>query len=485
MLVTELYAQLGFEFDKAAFSQAQAALGGIHEGLAKIAALAVGAAVGFLAMVTSMVNQGKEIENTSQALGLSTDQLQDWRNAARFAGVESNAFVVGIRHLSNMMHEARLGNANVAYSLYELGVHGKNANDALMHIADTVSKMPDGLEKTARVNMVFGARMGSKLIPILNLGRKGILSYMEAARELGTTLSKDTIRRTDEAYLSQVRMKMAFEGLRNAIIGPFLDSANKYRDQLTNWIKLHRAVIASGFKDFFEKLSKTFKDTKGALDLLVGATSVLWNSLKLEITAVTTVAGWLDTLASKSIWLKGIMVAVALAIGVAFLPVTTAIAAIMLVFDDIQAYMEGRGSLTGIVVGGFKQMWGDIKEWTNDATDAVLAFFDKLAEWVIPEPIRQLMELMATKVSADNADASSRQAAFAADPESYNQYVTTGKGRFGSGVTVGNVTTTINVSGAGDPHAVAQEINQSFADQFSSTLQEAHAQLGAPPTRQN
>jgi hypothetical protein len=135
-------------------------------------------------------------------------------------------------------------------------------------------------------------------------------------------------------------------------------------------------------------------------------------------------------------------------------------------------------------------MWGDIKKWAGEAKDVIVSLFDTIADWVIPPEFRELLKLMGTGTAAFAGGAPTGAAnRFAmVDANGTPNYdlggsATSGWKNGNSGVTVGDVT--INVSGAGDPHAVAQEINQSFADQLSSTLQEAHAQLGAPPTRQN
>jgi hypothetical protein len=485
MLVTELYAQLGFQFDKAAFSQAQAALSGIHFGLAKIAAVAVGAAVGFGAMVTSMVNQGKEIENTSQALGLSTDQLQDWRNAARFAGVEANAFVVGIRHLSNMVHEARLGNAQAAYSLMLIGAHGKDANAAMMAMADTVSKMPDGMEKTARVNMVFGARMGSKLIPILNLGRKGIQEYMDAARDLGATLSRDTIRKADEAYLSQARLKMAFEGLRNTLIGPFLTSVNKWRDALTQWIKLHRQVIASGFKEFMDKLGKTLKGTSGFLNLAVEATRLLWHNIELLVDVTVKVVGWLDQLTYRIAGVKAGAALLAVVLTGIFSPKSLGIAALMVALDDFYVYAQGGDSVIGnMILPAFHHFWHSITKWIHEATDEVNNFWDSITDGAA-----HLLSEFPGGVSLLTSmnDARIQQQKDADDPRTYNARIMGAVGAIQQPSSSVNVAggVTIQISGAGDPQAVGTATVQAFADYCDSQVQSCAAQLGTPPTRNN
>jgi hypothetical protein len=128
----------------------------------------------------------------------------------------------------------------------------------------------------------------------------------------------------------------------------------------------------------------------------------------------------------------------------------------------------------------FKHLAASVRTLKDDVVDLL----DTITDWVIPAPIRELLTLLATKVSQSNADAVNNQKTFAADPVAYNAMVSGGQAGAANMSYAGGAVT-INVNGAGDPQAVGNSVIQALQDYDETSRQNAAAQLGFSPSRNN
>jgi hypothetical protein len=109
------------------------------------------------------------------------DQLDSYDSKVAAAALKGKAFT------------GQLGGSASAFA--KLGVQLRGADgearpmkDLLIDMADQISKMPPGVDKTTLVLKAFG-KQGMAMLPFLNKGAAGIEEMMAKSDELGTTLS--------------------------------------------------------------------------------------------------------------------------------------------------------------------------------------------------------------------------------------------------------------------------------------------------------
>jgi hypothetical protein len=190
----------------------------------KAIALAGGAVVAsFGAMVIKSANAGDAINDMSQRTGIATDILSGHKLALDKSGSSLEGFAVGMRGLSRVMDDANKGGKESQEIFADLGVsyadnEGKlrPLNDVLLDAAERFAQMQDGPEKAALSMKVFG-RSGMELIPMLNMGKQGLIDNYEATRKLGGLWSKEAAQAADKFNDSIAGVKMAGAGLAKEI----------------------------------------------------------------------------------------------------------------------------------------------------------------------------------------------------------------------------------------------------------------------------
>jgi hypothetical protein len=101
-----------------------------------------------------------------------------------------------------------------------LGIATKNAagevlplNTILAETADKFAGMPNGIEKTNLASDIFGKRIGSQLIPLLNKGSAGLAEATAKAKELGLVFSSDDLKIRADNVAAMREFKAQTDGL--------------------------------------------------------------------------------------------------------------------------------------------------------------------------------------------------------------------------------------------------------------------------------
>jgi hypothetical protein len=181
------------------------------------AAVAIGSALGTIAgnliaqvpsaliqLTQASVEAAGSIKNTAEQLGITTDQLQDFRLGASKAGVELNQADAALDKFVQTTGKAASGNRAAVDSFKAIGVEIADANGNLKpfstllpEVFDGIAKLPDPARQAAAAIALFGAN-GDDLLPFLRQGSQGINDLAAASEALGLKLSPETIDRLDK-----------------------------------------------------------------------------------------------------------------------------------------------------------------------------------------------------------------------------------------------------------------------------------------------
>jgi hypothetical protein len=226
---------IGSEFDRFG-STAAGAIGPLVKLQGAIAAIGASAVVVGLKAVVGALD---DLDEAAQGVGLTARSLAELRQAAIFAGVDSEKLDKSLSGLANRLSDAAKGGKESAALFGALGVAIKNndgtlrsADDVLGDLAERFSQFRDGAEKTALANALFGEKLGRVLIPYLNQGRDGLKQYAGV---------------TAEAVAESAKLQQEFDKLaansarfRNELAGAVVPKINETVDLLRkiDWSKI-------------------------------------------------------------------------------------------------------------------------------------------------------------------------------------------------------------------------------------------------------
>ena len=128
----------------------------------------------------------------SQRTGVAAPMLDRFRQAAELSDTSIQSLEKAFPNLARGIDDAVVkGTGPAAEAFTRLGISLADANgkvretdQVMLDLADRFQQMPDGTEKAALASQIFGQRLGSELIPMLNMGG-------DAVRGMSTALTQD------------------------------------------------------------------------------------------------------------------------------------------------------------------------------------------------------------------------------------------------------------------------------------------------------
>lgn len=172
-------------------------------------------AAAMVAMVKGTIDAADGFNDLSQQVGISVRQLAGYTLAANQSGTSMESVAKGVKGLSTYM-------AEYGDRLRAAGITATDADGALLQLADLFAAMPDGLQKTALAVQIFG-KAGMDMIPMLNMGSKGLAEAQEKADAYGkkmAELAPDADRLNDQ--LEEMKFQLQLVGVEMAanVAGP-------------------------------------------------------------------------------------------------------------------------------------------------------------------------------------------------------------------------------------------------------------------------
>ncbi len=240
--------------------------GGVLGGLA----LAAG---GALALGVNFARTGFEVGRTSQAIGVSTKDLQLWRGAMELAGVDADVATQALGSMGRTLQNARFGRDPVALQvLRQLGVGIPTKNGivdqvaALEGVSQALSRISD---PQLRATLADALHIPPEAIPALLQGAEAMAKLRQKAQELGVVIDQNGIQKANEFTTSLNVLKVALDGAGKSIGSAILPPMAQALDYMT------KLTVASG------------KDRTGTA----------WQGIKDAFTSGPRFLGWLGSTA--------------------------------------------------------------------------------------------------------------------------------------------------------------------------------------------
>lgn len=295
------------------------------------------AAAGLGAAIKGQLNAADEMGKAAQKFGIGVEELSRLNYAAKLSDVSLETLGTGLRGLSKNMLAASNGSKTAGKLFSELGVSvtdsaGKmrSTEAVLQDVADVLSRMPDGAEKTALAMKVFG-KSGAELLPMLNGGKTGLQAMAEEANRLGVVIDAKTAKSAENFNDNLTRLGAAMGGLVMQITAALAPTLEK----LSQW-----AVDVS---NAFGKLSPETRNMIVQIGAIVGVVSAAAASFGV--------------------------------LGLALSPLTVTISAIatgaLLIYEN-----------WGPIAAWFSEQWAAIRNATEEAWEAIKAAIGGAIDWV-------------------------------------------------------------------------------------------------------
>lgn len=147
---------------------------------------------GVAAFAKRNLDAADSMSKLSQRTGIAAPMLDKFRKVAELSDTSIESLERAFPALTKNMDIAAQKGKGPAFEAFErLGISVQNADgslraadDVMLQVSDRFANMADGAEKSALASQIFGTRIGSELIPLLNSGG-------DAVRGMGTALTQD------------------------------------------------------------------------------------------------------------------------------------------------------------------------------------------------------------------------------------------------------------------------------------------------------
>lgn len=196
---------------------------------------------GFATLAKSAIDAADGLNDLSQQLGIGVPQLAGYKLAAESSGLTLETFGNSVKRLSMYM-------AQYPDRLRAAGITARDAEGALMQLADQFARVPDGAQKTAFAMTLMG-RSGAEMIPLLNGGGSALQEMIKRGREL-YPVTQEMAAQADAFNDSLQEMQVGAQGITIQLgnwLLPILNRAiSLWRDNAKEIGNMNAALVGLG-----------------------------------------------------------------------------------------------------------------------------------------------------------------------------------------------------------------------------------------------
>jgi len=245
------------------------ALGRVGKSLLSFKAglIAVAGVAGMGLMIKSSIQVIDKLGKVSSKLGVTSQELQRFRFAAKLAGVEETALDMGLQRFIRRVGEAAQGTGEAKDALKKMGIQLTNSNGSVRSATDLLGQVSEALKNTKdpaeRLRLAFKLfdSEGVAMVNMLKNGKTALNSTMMEADKLGFVLSDKVVAASQRVNDAFFKMTQSLAGVKNNLVGslaPALERMGTWWTEfaaqfsttiqpLWTWLEEHLASISTGF----------------------------------------------------------------------------------------------------------------------------------------------------------------------------------------------------------------------------------------------
>lgn len=324
-------------------------------------------------------NTDKLADNAAK-VGLTAEEYQKWNYAGEIMAVSTSTLQRMFIKVNDILGDIATGNSlEAAQSLHQIGltiddIKGLNAGEALMVIADALKDIEDPAKKAAMLSEFFGEKIGSELLPLVNLGSQGISELFGKAEELGIATNEQA------ALAGQVTdkitdLKMAFNGLALELQDSILPLFMKLMDYITD-------TVVPKLKELIDYWNNLDGRIKGIILTIGGIITALGPVLLIFGTFGKTLGGLSEGVGALKEGFTILGGAFKAIVG-AMSPMTIALSALAILFGTLYATNEEFRESVNDLLKSLLELVGDIIKSVKPVFDEFVVLVKDLLKVVL------------------------------------------------------------------------------------------------------
>lgn len=195
-------------------------LGNAAKKTAILSATAAGAIAGIYKLGTSTASAGAELQDYSDRLGVSAEEFQRWQYIAMQSGLETEQLTKSMSKARDAIGTALTGGSNTATAalqalIGDLSKLPQDTSQGFQVIINALANVEDSTLQAYYANEIFGEKLATDLIPLINQGAGTIAKFNNEFEQIG--------------YLSneQVQSLADFDDQMNIVNGQLALAKNK------------------------------------------------------------------------------------------------------------------------------------------------------------------------------------------------------------------------------------------------------------------
>lgn len=244
-------------------------------------------------LTSEVISTGASFDDTAQRINLSAEELQKWQYIAMQTGLDNSQLETSLTKVQAGLADLASGTTSTASTaLQELGFTAEQASLGMSanfeKIIEALQNIEDPVLQALYVNEIFGDRLGSKLLPLLNAGGEGLEQLTAEFESLGYMTNEQVSSLADfDDMLNRIKYSLAQAGNQVALaLLPVLE-------QLANLVQERIIPYIQRLADWFSSLS----ESQQKLILVITAiTAVLGPALLVLGKLTTGIGGLMKTL---------------------------------------------------------------------------------------------------------------------------------------------------------------------------------------------
>lgn len=216
------------------------------KGFSKVGASLLGGAafLGIERFVSSVVDTASKFKTTADAIGISTDALQEWSALAAHAGINQDEFNGALERFSQNVGKAQVQGGNLKRILDGLGVGTNGSIEQIFYrFADAIAQTGNQAQKTALITQFFG-RNSAGLTAFIQQGSAAIKAQGDELKRTGAIMDASAIGKIDELDKKWTDLKRVFAATGANVLGGFADEFSQFADELKD------PAVQQGLREF-------------------------------------------------------------------------------------------------------------------------------------------------------------------------------------------------------------------------------------------
>lgn len=254
------------------------------------------------------VGVGDSIAKTADAIGISTDALQELTFAGDRQGTSSDLMARGLQDFSKRLGEAKSGTGALFTLLKKSNpellrqlVRSESLEESFGLYADAVAETEDATVRAALANAAFG-RAGKTLVNTLRIGKDGVEALRQEARDLGFVLDEETARRAEIAQDRITDLTAAIRGMALQVGSALLPVMQETLEGLVQWARENRTLLLQDIPAHARSLAEGIRSVLQVVREVVPPVVRFVESIGGARTVLTIVAGLLAAKLTVALW---------------------------------------------------------------------------------------------------------------------------------------------------------------------------------------